>query len=252
MSSRSSCCVIGAACLGILLPCLQPPAVAWQATGKGSIVGITTGPDGTPMGGVTVTALIVPVKLASLRAPVISAGVGGDAVSKASGVFSIMNVPPGNYYVCAKLEGTQFLDPCQWSTQVNTVTVTAGGNADVGHIPLLQGTIFRININYLPALLSSSAVVEGLQHLMVGVWSTTRRLFYPAALTTQTASGRIHEVVIPYNTTFHLGLNTSTLQFQDAAGKLFSALGMPVTVFVPTSTGSQSVTVNLIGLNSSQ
>lgn len=96
----------------LVAPALVATSLAGQSLG--SISGTLTGNDGKPLAA-QVTANGVPPLRSS-----------GNAKSGANGSFTISNLSPGAYNLCAEVGSAGYLDPCVWEPIPIVVRIAAG------------------------------------------------------------------------------------------------------------------------------
>ena len=212
---------------------------------QGQITGQIDGPDGKPLPGAVVSAHLVPSGTAKVKASAAS------AVTATSGSFSISNLAPGTYRICAQSPTVAALDPCQWSATPPTITVSSGQPAKLPTVTLAKGHPVQVHIDDPQQLLVTNAKKPGV-HLLVGVW-TPKGLFVAMPITSTQATGRDHQTFIPYDTPLTLSVHSKAFKMTDANGApVDQQKGAAVPVQVPSSTAAAAAVSNLyhiVGVN---
>src|ERR1035438_3298236 len=135
-----------------------------------SISGIVTGDDGKSLAAVVTVNGVVPLPAF------------GRAESGTDGTFTIGNLSPGIYYICADVKGGGYLDPCAGEPIVPTVQVAAGQTLNSYRLIAKKGISLQVRVNdpagVLSATPSSQTGKAIAPQLLVGVF-TTRHLFQP-------------------------------------------------------------------------
>lgn len=137
--SQRHCLTIILAALGLPLLCLG------QARQSGALTGTIDSPAGRPIADARV-AIYSALGVNGPTDPALHIGANaGFAATDAKGAFSVPNLAPGTYIVCAKSPRLDELDPCEWSLVPPSVRVNAGGSATV-KVQLLRGVRQRLKI----------------------------------------------------------------------------------------------------------
>ena len=119
------------------------PSQAQQS--PGTISGIVYGPDGKPLPGTTVWANLVsaaprPVK-ANSAIPTLK------ALTASDGLFTLSQVPLGDYVLCARNAGVAALNPCGWGTAPR-IQVTNGRPSMTGQeVRMAAGVTLQVHLD---------------------------------------------------------------------------------------------------------
>jgi hypothetical protein len=79
----------------------------------------------------------------------------GTTTSSANGSFTITNLPPGKYELCAQVGNAGYLDPCAWQFMPVTAQVPAGALTGYQLVVKL-GTPLQVRINDPAGILTAS------------------------------------------------------------------------------------------------
>jgi hypothetical protein len=154
----------------------------------------------------------------------------GHAVSAADGTFTLSSLPAGTYTLCAAVQGRGYLNPCTWSPNPPTVTVTAGQTVKGYRLTVTKGTVVQVHLNDTGgALTVVAAANQTAPHVLLGVM-TDRHLFEPLVMTGKDATGQDHEGTIPLIGPAHLVVSGNGVQVTDAIGTSLAPAGSAVTV----------------------
>jgi hypothetical protein len=183
--------------LMLTLACL---AIAYSQPAAATLVGTVLGDDGVPLAA-SITANRIGLPAAS-----------GTATSSPKGDFAISGLPFGSYNLCASVKAGGYLDPCGWSTQLPTVTLTAAHPVTAGYsLVLARGVVLQVRVNDPGQILDTpsaaapvapgggsapSAANTVLPHVTIGVF-TDRRTFEPMLLVNKDSTGQNRQGTIP-------------------------------------------------------
>jgi len=181
---------------------------ALLAQSLGSIAGTVAGDDGRPLA-VVVTALAIPPLHPSVS-----------VTSSPNGAFTLGNLAPGTYQLCAETGGAGFLDPCAWEPIPLTAQIAAGQALTGYRLTVKRGTPLRVRINDAAGALSASTPPPAGRTqptLLLGV-VTARGLFHLLATTGKDAAGFDRQVTVPQNAAVRLHVSGQGLQITDGNG----------------------------------
>jgi hypothetical protein len=156
------------------------------------------------------------------------------SLAGADGGFAINAASPGTYTLCVQTPGADFLNPCDWETQMPSATVAAGQQTAPITIRLKRGARVRVRIDDPAQALLQETLGTGV-HLLVGVW-TTKKTFLPAAIATRDSQGREYSTVVPFDATTSLTVTPARLALADAAGKALPTQPAPIPITVTRGT----------------
>jgi hypothetical protein len=142
----------------------------------------------------------------------------GTTTSSANGSFTITNLPPGKYELCAQVGNAGYLDPCAWQFMPVTAQVPAGALTGYQLVVKL-GTPLQVRINDPAGILAASVSLTspapsavptaGGSGLLVAVVST-RGFLQALAATSVDSGGSNRQITVPQNAParlFFSGLN---------------------------------------------
>jgi len=201
--------------------------------------GIISGSIRGETGGVIPGAIVSAYRISSLPPLVfhVAAGAGGS--------FSIKNLPAGTYRLCAQAPGSDFLDPCRWSSSQTEINLVNGQVSTGTVLSLKKGSVVKVRINDAGGVLDQKASKP--PHISAGVW-TAKSLFCPATLTAHDASGRNFEVVIPQDAPYRFSLSAVNVQIQDEVNALVGPAGFSTTIQPNPGGGAQkTLTFTVVG-----
>ena len=159
---------------------------------------------------------------ASVLPPVLSAKAGFD------GSFTLPNLPPGGWIVCAEAGG--YLNPCHWST-APAFTVAAGQTISNATIYMDQAYTLQIRINDPQGLLVNEGKVAGAV-LQIGLKAPSGA-FQRATLAAKDSSGRSYILSIPLKAAANLFVSGGAFQLNDNAGLQLANSGKLTPVAAP-------------------
>lgn len=122
--------------------------------------------------------------------------------SKSDGTFSLSNVPPGQYEICADAPNAAVLDPCEW-TRGGAPRITIKGTA-ASPLPVMvevkveTGYMLQVHLNDPQQLLPSSLGSGGGSSVLLRLLSTDHRT-HNFRLMGASANAQDRFVIIPYN-----------------------------------------------------
>lgn len=143
-------------------------------------------------------------------------GVGGGltvtTTTGAKGDFTLSGLKPGVYSICVQYPGDPHLDPCTWSTAPQ-VTIAAGALSALAIPKIVKGSLFVLEIDDPNQLWAQS------DDFLVGVALPTRG-FYPLRLASKSATARVYDMAVPFNTALVLSISSTHLVFADNKGNV--------------------------------
>lgn len=184
---------------------------------------------------VTSATVTISEEAASKTAP--STFHGSSTETAADGTFSFTNLEAGTYLLCAQVPKGTLLNPCQWTKTIPQVTI--GSSAETASITLTMQPGFRlpIRVDDLQNLLTTNEGETPGAHLLIGVNGGYH--FEVAGVDSNDSSGRNVSVLVPFDASIAVTVQSNFFKLQDAAGNAInkSAL-LPVTVSsaAPTTT----------------
>lgn len=95
-----------------------------------------------------------------------SPGFNVSVVPDATGAFSVANVPPGTYWVCAYAASPGYLSNCDWSVPPRAVVVSAAAPVPASAtsalpLTLVRGTIVTLDVNDPGGKIGTEALNSG-------------------------------------------------------------------------------------------
>ena len=209
----------------------------------GTVLGSVADDNGNPVAGARVFVSSAPPGTAPQFAvpPVITGKQVATTASDSSGAFSVGNLPPGQYIVCAEAPTQGLLDPCLWAASAPTFTVAAGQSTAAVNVVLARGAILPIHIDDPMALLTPVAgpVDFNLQVHIV----TSKGLHYMARIQSSTAVSRDLAMTIPFGTPVTVLVQSAHLTVNNSQpGAPAAALGTGVKV----PAGTTAATINYV------
>jgi hypothetical protein len=227
--------------LGIFLITLQALSQA-PAAMRGSV----TAEDGKPVSG----AVVRYRRIARLRQVGNHFEVAqGEAVmsrstsSDPNGAFAALDLPAGEYLLCAEVPAAAYLDPCKWSTSLK-VTVSAGTLA-MPALVLKKGVFLRVRVNDPAGLLPTQVGPMSAGNLIVGVRFGTGA-FHAATIKNIDGRGRDYELVIPAGVPMSLWVFSRHVMLTDSNGSRIDNSGAMIP-FQASPGQDQLFTLNVSG-----
>jgi Carboxypeptidase regulatory-like domain len=190
-------------------------------TSSGSLSGIVSGSDGTPI------AAVVTVHGAS----------AARTDSTATGAFSFPNLPPGSYTVCAAPKSGPYLDPCAWELFPPTAQIAAGKAVTGYAVTLRKGGQLQIQLNDPSGLLTTATAAApgaNAKSVLIGVVSA-RGLFQPLTIVSQSSAGSTQQTVVPFDSPVHLWTSSQNVHLANGSGVQLPAAGVQNTVVLPSA-----------------
>ncbi len=136
--------------------------------------------------------------------------------SDANGALTALDLPPGEYVLCAEVPAAPFLDPCKWSPAPK-LTIAAGV-MDRPALVLKRGVFLKVRVNdpkgLLPPMKNDPSRAP---NLIVGV-VFGNGAFLAAANTRADQTGRDYQMSIPTGVPLKLWVFSRHVTLADAAG----------------------------------
>ena len=154
--------------------------------------------------------------------PVLSAKAGLD------GRFTLSNLPPGPWTVCAVAAG--YLDPCHWSNSP-AIVVGPGQSSLKAELRLDQAYTLHIRINDPQGLLANEGKTAGAV-LQIGVHAPSGS-FHRANIAAKDSKGRDYTVAVPLHAAAKLFVSGGAFQLNDGAGAPLANNGRLTDVMAP-------------------
>ena len=200
--------------------------IVWPQSTPGVIQGTVLSADGKPIPRANLyygrTAPAKGKAAGTVLPPVLSAKAGLD------GRFTLSNLPPGGWTVCAEAAG--YLNPCHWST-APAFTVGAGQAVSNAAIRLDQAYALRIHIDDPLGLLANEGKAAG-AFLQIGVHAPSGA-FQRAHLAAKKGTVREYAVAIPLRAAAKLFVSGGAFQLNDDAGSKVAGNGRMTQVTAP-------------------
>jgi hypothetical protein len=220
--ARSITCICWVAGAGAAILIAQPTGQI-----KGSIQSETK----APLSKVIVSALIRPDAKNSDPKPF-----SAIATSATDGTFTLTSIPAGTFVICAQLPGSDFLNPCLWSSTSPKTVVNGGQTVNLPVIQLRKGAHFRVSLNDDDGALAANHAKTPGADLLIGIWSPSGQFVRLPALT-KDASGWELDLAVPYDTPLPFHLNSKYFSLAAEGGASVDAVqGLKMTIKIPAGT----------------
>jgi hypothetical protein len=177
-------------------------------------------------------------------------GLRQSAQTAADGSFSFSGLKTGMYFICAvplpTTAGQHFVDSCLWQSSSSFHVPLAPGQAQQGLVvPVQHGYPLQVRVNDPASLLPVPAGVSGQNYLAVHVIGSSG-LAEPMPIVSANATGRTHQLIVPYNTPLQVLIHSSTVALTDATGKPLAATSA-INVTASTASPPPPIVVNVTG-----
>jgi hypothetical protein len=164
--------------------------------------------------------------------------------SKRDGAFSLSGVPAGKFRICVDAPQENVLDPCLWSTDEQTFTVTDGVPLTNLNITVQVGTKIRVHVNDpQDALPKEKGGVRG--DALTMVVQTSDRRYHNLRQVSSGPSGSDHYLVVPFDQTVTLVTESTTVALKDQDGKRVSGDSKKTPIRVSAGKSAAPVVVNV-------
>ena len=199
---------------------------AWAQGAPGVIQGTALSADGKPLPRASLyygrTSRVKGKPTGAVLPPVLAAKAGLD------GRFTLSNLPPGSWTVCAEASG--YLNPCHWAT-APVFVVGAGQSSLKAEVRMDQAYVLHIRVNDPQGLLANEGKAAGAL-LQIGVHAPSGA-FQRASLSGKDSKGREYTVAIPLRAAAKLFVSGGAFQLNDGAGLPVSKNGNLTEVTAP-------------------
>jgi hypothetical protein len=207
----------------------------------GAITGALAGDDGTALIGAHVTLhLLPPYPPGRLRQT------DWAAVSGAEGSFRFVGLSEGRYQLCAQVLQSTWLNPCEWGLRPPTVSLSSAQPTAGVTMVLAKGAAVPIRIEDPGQLLSQNEGKTPGAHLLLGV-PNDALVFCPASVVSRDATGRNHQIVVPFDSTVKLVVYSSFFRLSDAVGIPLPRTAVHIPVLVPRGRPPTPVALKVTG-----
>jgi hypothetical protein len=227
-------------------------SVHGQAPTAGSLQGSVTDENGTPIVNASVhysrIAQLTAQGTASKRFYVFDPSdpqYTGTALTTSTGQYSALGMPSGNYYVCASVAFSAYLDGCLWQPVIQAVVPAGQSSASVS-IRLKKGAVLRITVNDPLQLLRASTDPARGSNLIVGVQGQDGSI-YVAPLASATATQWQLQITVPTTSQLNLWLFSTQLQIGDAARTQLDTRGPTSGISIPAGPADKSLQLQVLG-----
>jgi len=195
---------------------------------------------GAPVSDAIVTAYLQAKSTDGKFPPVFNSKTGND------GSFVLNALAAGTYLLCAEKEDIGLLNPCFWSGQPTSVTVSAGGTVTGISLVAEKGVALRIRLNDAPGLLAANDDVVIRAKPVIGPP-------LPTQIASKDAAGKTMTVLVPQAQPVDIHIYSAKLLLADEKGNAFTTPNVKVTVTSPSASASQNaaadLTLNIQGQN---
>ena len=227
---------------GLLITLLPLCAPAQQA--PGTISGIVYGPDGKPLPGTTVWANLVSAAPRPVNA---SSGIPTlKALTAADGLFTLSQVPLGDYVLCARNVGVAALNPCGWGTAPR-IQVTNGRPSMTGQeVRMAAGVTLQVHLDDPAGHLAAHEGKTPGASLIMGV--ATTHGFHPLPIAASSANGRDYKLLVPFDVTHNVSVSTRYYKINDETGAALNTAGQAIPVSFTSGTPPKVVNLKVVGI----
>jgi hypothetical protein len=137
-------------------------------------------------------------------------------------------LPAGNYVACGQAATQGFLDPCHFGASTPTFSVAKGQIVSGVKIVMAKGAVLPIHIDDAQGLLAAATGVIAPDCRVQMVTSHGYR--YDAVIVAQSATGRDHQITVPFGGQVTLQVIAPHLIVNDDSGQPVSAAGKSVAI----------------------
>jgi hypothetical protein len=222
-----------------LLICV--PACVAQPTRLGAIAGTLAGDDGT-----NIVGGYVSLHLLSVRPEGRPRQTLWTVVTGAGGSFRFDGLPGGRYRLCAQVSSGAWLNPCEWGPQPPVVSLPGPPPIASVTMVLRKGVAVPVRVEDPGNILAQNEGKAPGAHLLLGVGNEAL-WFRPASLLSRDASGRSHQVVVPFNSAVKLVVRSTFFRLSDGAGVPLPRGTVQMPVFVPPGHTPAPIVLRVIG-----
>jgi hypothetical protein len=168
------------------------------------------------------------------------------AVSGVGGSFRFVGLAEGRYRLCAQVPQSVWLNPCEWGLEPLVVSLSSDQPTARITMVLKKGATVPIRIDDPGHFLSQNEGSTAGAHLLLGV-PNDGFTFHPAALISQDANGRNHQIVVPFNSPVNLVVYSTFFRLSDAAGIPLPRTAVRIPVLVAPGQSPATITLKVIG-----
>ncbi len=189
----------------------------------GSIQGTVVGSDGTPLAGARVSAGLK-ANVATIKAPpTLLTKITNSVTASPGNTFSVSGLPAGAYVLCAETSSPGWLDPCHWSANMPVINLAAGQNLAGQTVVMTKGAVVQVRINDPSKVLTTlpGAFTHDVEVLALGA----NNLYYNARVISTDATGRTHELTLPFNASHTFIVRSQQFALADSNGAALPAAG---------------------------
>lgn len=167
------------------------------------------------------------------------------ATTGAAGSFRFDDLYGGPYHLCAQVQGSTWLNPCEWGGLSPTVSLSGTQPSASVTIILKKGVAVPIRVDDPGQLLTQNEGKTPGAHLLLGAGNDAF-VFQQARVTSQDSTGRNHQIVIPFDTPVQLVVSSSFFQLSNVTTGLPLPRAGSTVIPVTVPSGQQPATVRLI------
>ena len=150
------------------------------------------------------------------------------------------------YRLCAQAPVGVWLNPCEWGLQPPSVSLSGAQPTASVTMVMKKGAAVAIRVDDPGNFLAQNEGKGPGAHLFLGVGNDALS-FRPASLLSRDASGRTHQIVIPFNSLVKLVVRSSFFHLSDGAGIPLPRGTVHIPVFVPPGQPPAPVTLRVTG-----
>jgi hypothetical protein len=201
--------------LGLLTCAVVCSTLSGAELPTGTIQGRVQTEAGKPVAGALVTA-------APKKAPADgSLGKPFHVVSKPDGTFVFEQIPGNTYWLCARLSGSELLDPCAWSTTPPTVDISDGTPSKDTAITLKEGAFIHVRVTDPSHLVSTpSSASNGKADVKTKSTPLLLQVLGPRGLRQlqrvfDDDDGHVYRILVPFDTPLKLLMSPGALKVVD-------------------------------------
>jgi len=171
---------------------------------------------------------------------------GASTQTATDGTFSFASLQAGTYLLCAQVPHGTLIDPCQWTTTLPHISVATSTSTSSITLTMRSGYRLPIRVDDAQGLLSANEGKTAGAHLLIGV--NGRYHFDTAVIDSTDSAGRNVSVLVPFDTSFSVSVQSRFFKLQDATGNTINK-GAAFPVTVSSAAPSASLNVKVVGTN---
>jgi hypothetical protein len=207
------------------------------------MAGTVTGDNRSPLSGAIVMATLQPGSPPESSFTPFSAR----AISGADGSFTLVDLPPGTYKLCAEQRAAEMLNPCLWSDEPILAAVVAGQTTKGVEIQMQKAVTLTIRLNDAQKLLAKHLGQTAGADLLIGTSHGTSP-FIQAEAVSADETGRELRLLVPADTNVDLSIYSGFFGLADDTGAAFNSKRMTIPASVAKSSGKKTIVVQVIGI----